>query len=80
MININLNVPLRSVEQRENYTVHRTIDEDRKFIIEAAIVRIMKARQTLKHSLLMDEVIKQLTSRFQPQVPQIKVNNIFNKH
>jgi cullin 1 len=75
-----LNVPLKSLEQKENDTVHRTIDEDRKFIIEAAIVRIMKARQTSKHALLMQEVIQQLTSRFRPQIPQIKVNKIFNKH
>jgi cullin 1 len=75
-----MNAPLKSVEQKENDNVHRTIDEDRKFLIQAAIVRIMKARQTLKHALLMQEVIEQLCSRFRPQIPQIKVHKIFNRN
>ena len=72
-LRINLNVPLKAVEQKDIEGVHRTIDEDRKMVIQAAIVRIMKARQTLKHSLLMQEVIQQLSSRFKSEIAQIKV-------
>ncbi|CAF1429694.1 unnamed protein product, partial [Rotaria sordida] len=71
-LRINLNVPLKSVEQKDIEGVHRTIDEDRKMVIQAAIVRIMKARQILKHALLMQEVIQQLSSRFRPKIPVIK--------
>ena len=76
-IRINLNVPIKSIEQKDNEGVQRTIDEDRKLLIQAAIVRIMKARQTLRHALLMQEVIQQLSSRFKPAIPLIKVNQIF---
>lgn len=71
-IKINLNVPIKSVEQKDIEGLHRTIDEDRKMVIQAAIVRTMKARQTLKHALLMQEVIQQLSSRFKPKIPVIK--------
>jgi hypothetical protein len=41
--------------------------------IQAAIIRIMKASQTLKHALLMREVIQQLSSLFRPEISIIKV-------
>jgi len=66
-------MPIKSVEQKDIEGVHRTIDEDRKMVIQAAIVRIMKARQKLKHALLMQEVIQQLNSRFRPKISVIKV-------
>jgi len=61
-LRINLNVPLKSVEQKDIANVRQTIDEDR--------------RQTLKHALLMQEVVQQLSSRFKPSIPIVKVNEI----
>ena len=34
----------------------------------------MKARQTLKHASLIQEVIQQLNRRFQPTISRIKVD------
>ncbi|CAF1557028.1 unnamed protein product [Rotaria sordida] len=41
-------------------------------VIQAPIVRIMKDRETFKHELLIQEVIKQLSSRFEPKISVIE--------
>lgn len=52
--------------------VPATVEEDRKHLVEAVIVRIMKSRKTLEHNQLMMEVTRHLTSRFQPAPTLIK--------
>ncbi|WAQ93638.1 CUL2-like protein [Mya arenaria] len=58
--------------QQEMEQTRSAVDEDRKMYIQAAIVRIMKARKVLKHTLLIQEVISQAKSRFAPNVAMIK--------
>lgn len=48
------------------------VEEDRKPQIEAAIVRILKARRVLDHNSVISEVTKQLQSRFMPNPAIIK--------
>jgi cullin 3 len=48
------------------------VDEDRKHEIEAAVVRIMKARKRLQHNVLVTEVTEQLKARFLPSPVVIK--------
>lgn len=48
------------------------VDEERRHLVEASIVRIMKSRKTLKHNDLIAEVTRQLSVRFVPSPPFIK--------
>lgn len=57
------------VEEKET---RLKVDEDRKHQIEAAIVRIMKARKTMDHTNLVTEVTKQLSARFMPNPLVVK--------
>ena len=45
---------------------------ERKFHIEAAIVRVMKARTRVGHNLLVAEVLEQISMRFLPDVEMVK--------
>ncbi|KAJ5745972.1 hypothetical protein N7520_011154 [Penicillium odoratum] len=60
--------------KEENKTTHERVAADRHFETQAAIVRIMKGRKTIKHSELIAEVIEATLSRGQLQPPDIKIN------
>jgi len=57
---------------QQNAETRKLIDEDRKLYLQAAIVRIMKARKVLNHNNLIREVIEQARVRFQPNIQMIK--------
>ncbi|CAM9019709.1 unnamed protein product [Wickerhamomyces anomalus] len=57
-------------DSERNKTIEK-VDEDRKFELDAAIVRIMKSRKTLRHNELIVETVKQI-SRFKPSPQLIK--------
>ncbi|KAI5950843.1 hypothetical protein KGF54_003917 [Candida jiufengensis] len=56
----------------ETDEVNSHISEGRNIEINAAIVRIMKSRRTVKHNELIEGLIKQLSNRFQPSIVLMK--------
>merc|ERR1711862_235104 len=46
--------------------VPAAVEEDRRHLLEASIVRVMKARKVLSHNDLVAEVTRQLSGRFMP--------------
>jgi cullin 3 len=62
---------IKKEEKAEQIQVAETPVE-RKHVIDAAVVRIMKSRKKLDHNSLLEEVYKQCTL-FKPQPSQIKV-------
>jgi len=46
--------------QEENDKTTESVFQDRQYQVDAAVVRVMKARKTLSHTLLISELFKQL--------------------
>ena len=71
----------RAEPEPERQEARARIDEDRNLEIEAAIVRILKARKQMRHNQLVAEVTEQLRRRFTPSPIVIKrrVENLIEK-
>ncbi|XP_018465701.2 cullin-1-like [Raphanus sativus] len=63
-------IPLSHVDERKK--VVEDVDKDRRYAIEASIVRIMKGKKILGHEQLISECVNQLIGMFKPDVQAIK--------
>ncbi|KAG1727401.1 Cullin-domain-containing protein [Suillus lakei] len=67
-----LNRPIKAEVQAESSELLKIIEEDRQYVIQATIVRIMKERKNIDIQPLIQEVVSHISPRFVPKVPDIK--------
>lgn len=60
------------ISEKESEQIDKLIDDDRKYAIDAAIVRIMKSNKKMKHSNLVGNAVSQLMTVFSPDVGLVK--------
>jgi len=60
------------LQPEESKRTNKSIEDDRKFVLDAAIVRIMKARKEMAYEHLKAATIDAVKSHFVPQVDSIK--------
>ncbi|XP_031258581.1 cullin-1 [Pistacia vera] len=65
-----IKIPLPPVDERRK--IVEDVDKDRRYAIDAAIVRIMKSRKVLGHQQLVSECVEQLSRMFKPDIKAIK--------
>ena len=62
----------KSAKQSEDTDLKNKVEDDRKHMIEATIVKVMKSRRRLNHQDLIMEATKILSSKFNPDPSIIK--------
>ncbi|KAE8685197.1 Cullin-2 [Hibiscus syriacus] len=65
-----IKVPLPTVDDRKK--VIEEVDKDRRYAIDAAVVRVMKSRKVLSYQQLISETVQQLSHSFKPDIKAIK--------
>ncbi|CAL9194849.1 unnamed protein product [Musa hybrid cultivar] len=65
-----IKIPLPPVDEKKK--VIEDVDKDRRYAIDASIVRIMKSRKVLGHQQLVMECVEQLGRMFKPDFKAIK--------
>lgn len=73
-----IRIPMATIEESHN---PNRVEEDRSIAIEAAIVRIMKARKVLTHQQLTSEVLSQLAFfRPSPKVVKQRIHALIDRY
>lgn len=70
-----IRVPIAHAKENKNVEkadIADKIDEDRRHIVEATIVKIMKTRRKIEHNALIAEATKILSQKFSPDPVMIK--------
>jgi len=69
---LRVNVPVIIIKAATGKAAGTGVELARRHQMDASIVRIMKARKTMKHAQLVGEVMQQLSARFKPKPADIR--------
>ena len=74
-----IKIPLPPMDEKKK--VMEDVDKDRRYAIDAAIVRIMKTRKSMQHQQLVMECMQQLQKMFKPDLRMIKkrIEDLINR-
>jgi hypothetical protein len=61
-----------AAERQDSSATREAVTADRKLVLQAAIVRVMKARKSLPFQRLVGEVLEHVAERFRAPVPLVK--------
>ena len=70
-----IRVPVAHAKENKNaekIEVSEKVDEDRRHMVEATIVKVMKTRRRIEHNALLTETTKILNQKFNPDPVMIK--------
>lgn len=70
-----------AIEESKDGGIPAQVQEARKYAIDSALVRIMKARKSLSHNELIAEAIHQLTNRFNasPYMLKMRIESLIER-
>ena len=57
----------KNIKESDNSRVQIKVEDDRRYVIDASIMKVMKARRKIDNQNLMIETTKLLQSRFKPE-------------
>ncbi len=57
----------KNIKESDNSRVQSKVEDDRRYVIDASIMKVMKARRKIDNQNLMIETTKLLQSRFKPE-------------
>ena len=68
-------IPLPPVDEKKK--VVEDVDKDRRYAIDASIVRIMKSRKVMGHQQLVAECVEQLSRMFKVLTSYLLIEKLF---
>mmetsp|Transcript_6153 Transcript_6153/g.9899 ORF Transcript_6153/g.9899 Transcript_6153/m.9899 type:complete len:117 (-) Transcript_6153:17-367(-) len=76
---ISINAAQRKENRKESDKVHEKVLAERKHVLEAAIVKQMKARRTLKHTELLTEVLRLIRFPVELEVIAKRIDDLIER-